>query len=649
MKINRLALTCLLSLSSATAFAAEKIPAETFARHVEYSGAQLSPTGEYVSVITPYKDRRGLSIIKLSGDYDRSQIKFEDFRETISGAWWTDDNRLILEKARDIGTLEQPVGTGVYWAADADGTHQDQIFGYIPDHGNYRSRLKDEGWASYMNVVPGTQGEALFYFTPWSSGRSDTKVSVYRVDTHSGTRKLVEAIPQGGSVDADNAGKLRFTATSDDAGNPILRYRPKATDTAWTPVPTTMAGRDMGVLFFEKDDNHAIAIISDKGEPEALYRVDFAAGTRERLAGNDLLSVSGFERSGIDGPMFAVSYDGAKPKIDYIDPKSEFAQLHAGLMKLFPGEMVEFINYTKDSKKLLFFVYSDRHPGAYYVFDRTTRTPQMLFETMEWINPAKMAPMQPVEFKNKAGETIFGFYTAPSGKTGPQPLVVMPHGGPFGIHDSWGYDADVQFLANRGYGVLQVNFRGSGGRGEKFQTSTFKQWGTGIQDDIADGVRWAIANNVADAAKVCIYGASFGGYSALMNPIRNPGMYKCAIGYAGVYDLAEMYKSGDTNDSRQGRSYLGYAVGSDAKELTAQSPARRAEEIDVPVLLIHGKNDFRAPIDQYNLMLAAMDKAKKPVESLVKANEGHGFFDPKNQTEAYQKIEAFLLKYNPPN
>jgi dipeptidyl aminopeptidase/acylaminoacyl peptidase len=301
---------------------------------------------------------------------------------------------------------------------------------------------------------------------------------------------------------------------------------------------------------------------------------------------------------------------------------------------------------TKDEKTLMFFVYSDRHPGAYYLFDRTTNKPTLLFETMSWIDPAKMSPMTPIEFKNRGGETIHGFLTTPVGRSGPLPLVVVPHGGPFYVSDSWGYDGDVQFLASLGYAVLQVNYRGSSARGEDFQTSGYRQWGTGIQDDIADGVKYVINQKLADPAKVCIFGVSFGGYAAMMNPIRNPGMYKCAIGYAGVYDLVKM--SGYDDSSKQSRSFLTRTMGRDEAELRDQSPITQIEKLDVPMLLIHGKSDTTAPFNQYNAAVAALSHAGKVYESLVKPNEGHGFYKEANRAEAYSRIREFLLKYNPP-
>jgi dipeptidyl aminopeptidase/acylaminoacyl peptidase len=310
---------------------------------------------------------------------------------------------------------------------------------------------------------------------------------------------------------------------------------------------------------------------------------------------------------------------------------------------------VEFIDFTRDDGKILFLVHSDRHPGAYYLLDRSTMKPQLLFEIANWIDPSKMAPVRPVEIKNASGQTLYGLYTTPVGKSGPLPLVVIPHGGPFGIEDQWGFDSDAQFLASRGYAVLQVNFRGSSGRGENFEHSTYRQWGTGIQDDIADGVRWAIAQNLADSKRICIYGGSFGGYSAMMNPIRNPGMYRCAIGFAGVYDLPKRLGSDPVNHYNFGHDYVIRTMGDDATELAAQSPTRLAGKMDVPVLLIHGTADRVVPIHHLHMMESALNAAGKPVETMEVPNEEHGFYDVKNQTEAFERIEAFLRKYNPPD
>ena len=255
-----------------------------------------------------------------------------------------------------------------------------------------------------------------------------------------------------------------------------------------------------------------------------------------------------------------------------------------------------------------------------------------------------LAPTRPISFQARDGLTLHGLYTATPGN-GPKPLVVMPHGGPHGPYDSWGYDADAQFLASRGYGVLQVNYRGSGGRGREFMESGYREWGGKMQDDIADGVRWAIGQELADPERICTYGASYGGYAAMMQPIRYPELYKCAIGYVGVYDLEVMKKEGDITDSESGRRYLDRALGSDPAQLKAWSPAQNVDKIGIPVFLVQGSVDKRVPMEQFDALRKAFEARGIPVETLVAKDEGHGFYEPRNRAELYRRMEAFLDKY----
>jgi dipeptidyl aminopeptidase/acylaminoacyl peptidase len=223
-------------------------------------------------------------------------------------------------------------------------------------------------------------------------------------------------------------------------------------------------------------------------------------------------------------------------------------------------------------------------------------------------------------------------------------MVLLPHGGPFDVSDTWFFDEDAQFLASRGYLVLQINYRGSSGRGPNFVDDGYGKWGTRIQQDLIDGVKWAESQHYADAKRVCVFGGSFGGYSAMMSVIRAPQLFKCAIGYAGVYDLAMMYDKGDTKDSKFGKNYLEQAIGKDPKELAANSPDKLADKIDVPVLLIHGEEDQRAPFAQAKAMRAALETAHKPYEWLTKPHEGHGFYNEQNLVDMYNHLQAFLEK-----
>lgn len=646
--------TLALALCAATAAQAQVAdPAKLFAREPEYLNPRLSPTGEYVAVDSLEGDRRVLSLIKLTGNPERHVFKIRDGEDRFGNvvkkepynATWSDDSRIIVFEGYDYGRFGSKTSSGNVYAVDADASHQVQLFGYVNDSGNVRSQLKDEGTPGLMDLPGDSKGQALFYFMPWTTGNSKNVTSVFKVNTHSGTRQQIESFPDSVDVSADNAGVPRVNTRYDLEDRQIAQYRPTPTS-PWTPMPASLAGQSIGVWYFEPDDNMAFASMSEHGEASQLYRMNLSAGTRERVTGQPNQSISMLERAGRLGPPVVVGYSAGKPKVDYLDPKSPWVQLHAGLMKAFPGELVRFIDVTRDDNKVLFETYSDRNPGTYYLFDRKTNTPSLLFKSMEWIEPARMSPMMPLEFKNRGGDTLFAFLTIPQGKPGAHPMVVMPHGGPFRVGDAWGFDRDAQFLASLGYAVLQVNYRGSGMRGRTFEESGYKKWGSGIQDDIADGVKYAIAQGFADAGKVCIYGASFGGYSAMMNPIRNPGMYKCAIGYAGVYDLKALYAHDDS--SRQLRSFFSRTMG-DAMTQADQSPLGQIAKLDVPILLIHGKADRTAPFAQFKLADAALTQAGKAHETLVKADEGHGFYRPGNQEEAYNRMKDFLLKYNPPH
>jgi dipeptidyl aminopeptidase/acylaminoacyl peptidase len=219
---------------------------------------------------------------------------------------------------------------------------------------------------------------------------------------------------------------------------------------------------------------------------------------------------------------------------------------------------------------------------------------------------------------------------------------VLPHGGPHGIRDTWEYDWEVQLLASRGYSVLQVNFRGSGGYGMDFEQAGYREWGAKMQDDLTDATRWAIEQKIAPADRICIYGASYGGFAALMGAEREPDLYRCAIGYAGVYDLQLIVDSADSADSSFTRAYFERVLGSDVAKLRAQSPVTNARNIKAPVLLIHGKADNTADYEHAKRMRAALEANQKKFEWLALGGEGHGVYDEGTRREVYERILQFL-------
>lgn len=622
---------------------AQVIPIEDFSKRFDYSDLALSPDGKYLALAVPNEEETEtkLHVLRLDGDGETKVLRFGN-QQHVSNLLWSDDDTFVVARAEKLPLREQLVSSGELWSSNVDGKNQKPLFAYIPDDLVRSGRRKDEGFAYVEYLLPNEPGKILVNFVCWNCGEEPPTV-IFKVDTRTGNRTEVERYNKRASFYYDQTGEARLRVSRDKSDNPVLHYRPtKGAD--WLPVPGTLAGYTMGPLIFDKDNNTAYAEISDKREPTKFYRLDFAAGTRTLLQGRDDADIGRMLIGGYAGVPFGITYQADKPTIRYFDTNSEWAKLHAGLMKAFPGQMVSFNSFSRDNRNVLFLVWSDRNPGAYYLFNRDTNKVRLVGELMPWLKAEKLASVRPFEYTTSDGLKLFGFYTAKAGASGPQPMVVIPHGGPYGVADAWGYDRDAQFLASRGYAVLQVNYRGSGGRGERFLASGYKEWGGKLVDDVAEGVKWAIDNKLADPNRICVFGASYGGYAALQGTIRYPDLYKCAIGYVGVYDLEVMYKRDILSGTRDGRSFLSRTLGDDMDHLIAMSPSRHIDKIKVPVFLAQGTLDRKVPMEQFNSLKKGFDKQGIPVETMVASGEGHGFVKPENVNELYRRILAFLDK-----
>jgi dipeptidyl aminopeptidase/acylaminoacyl peptidase len=295
-------------------------------------------------------------------------------------------------------------------------------------------------------------------------------------------------------------------------------------------------------------------------------------------------------------------------------------------------------------------VHSDKNPGEFYLFDTKTGQAQFLFASKPEIDANLMSPMLPIEFKARDGLTLHGYITIPASSNGKNlPLIINPHGGPHGVRDEWGFDPEVQLFASRGYAVLQVNYRGSGGYGTKFQDVGYTNWGTTMQDDLADGVQWAIKQGYADPNRVCIYGGSYGGYAALENPIRYPDLYKCTVGYAGVYDLTLQGKSGDTHHYASGKRALDVFHADSEDRQKQYSPAYNADKLTIPAFIVYSGHDERVVPKNSEELMAAMDKLGKKYQVMYEPNEMHGYYKPEHRTDLYTRMLVFFDKYIGPD
>jgi len=254
-----------------------------------------------------------------------------------------------------------------------------------------------------------------------------------------------------------------------------------------------------------------------------------------------------------------------------------------------------------------------------------------------------MASTSSLHFNASDGMKIHDYITLPGGASGARPpLVVIPHGGPHGIRDHWEFVEEVQLFASQGVAVLRVNYRGSGGYGRPYEESGNRHWGDRIIDDILEATRLVINQGLVDSNRVCIYGASFGGYAAMQSSIRAPELFRCAVGYAGVYDLPLMAKTDNVRFSPLAQRYFRWILGEDTKALKSASPVYNADKIQARVFLIHGKDDERAPIEHAERLRDALAKVGRPPEWLVEKKEAHGFYNEANQERMYARLLTFI-------
>ena len=310
----------------------------------------------------------------------------------------------------------------------------------------------------------------------------------------------------------------------------------------------------------------------------ALYAVSIETGERKLVAQNDAVPFSSHVQDSATGRIVALEYEPDLPNYEFVDPRHPLSRALQGLLAARPNENVELVNSTADDRQALVRVYSDRDPGELLLVDTATLSAQSLGQVRPWVKPDAMAEMSAFHIPASDGLRIHGYVTLPTDRqpgTLP-PMVVLPHGGPHFVRDRWGFDSEVQMLAHEGFAVLQVNYRGSGGYGLAYQEAGYRKWGSRMVEDIIDATRFAVRKGFADPKRICVYGASFGGYAAMQSAILAPDLFRCAVGYAGIYDLGLLAKTGDISWGRLGRGYVRTAVGEDDRALAeATGPARR--------------------------------------------------------------------------
>lgn len=637
---------------AAEAGAARAVSIEDFVKPSTYERITVSPTGRYLAVKAPFEDTAVVFVIDRINGQRTATIRAAG-ANVVDDFWWANDTRLVASVAEKLGGVDKPQPNGELYAINADGSDSKQLFGYRASGDGTGSRIQRGGKQRYasgfvIDPLPGDPKNVLIATRDWRSS-DKAPPSAELLDVYTGDTRRVAVGPKAGAeFVADHRGEVRL-ATAPSEKLDIVTYLRSGSGDDWRVFnDPAVSGSTITPRAFAADNRRVYATVSRKGKPDALYLVDLENGKRELL----------YESGADPGPLLltsdqqdaygVVGFDG-KATIHVFDPGSTAGRLALSMQKAFPNDVAVLGSFSADGKFGLVHVFSDRNPGDFYLFDNEKKNAEYIGSARKWIDPEQMAPMQPIRLKARDGLELNGYLTLPRGSSGKGlPLIVNPHGGPHGVRDYWGFNPEVQLLASRGYAVLQLNYRGSGGYGSEFQRAGYRQWGLVMQDDLSDATRWAVEQGYADPRRLCIYGASYGGYAALEGVVREPDLYRCAVGYVGVYDLAMMYRDGDIPRSLYGKRYLEQVLGKDQNDLARRSPAANVDAIKAAVMIAAGGRDLRVPISQAKALKKALDQRKYPYEWLLKDSEGHGFYRTDNQVDLYTRMIDFFNRNTAP-
>jgi dipeptidyl aminopeptidase/acylaminoacyl peptidase len=620
-----------------------QVDVEPYVRKDNFQTMEISPDGRYLAATVPKEDRTGIVVLQRS-DLKVTASFALGKNSHVDRAWWVNPERLLISISEKIGMLAKPQATGELYAINADGSDAEILVGQrLVGEGLgtlISSKKRDEVAAFMVDDLRDDDKGVIVSVWPFST---DPYTRAERLDVYTGRRTLVARAPvQNAEFVTDAAGEVRFAygAGSDNANK--LYYR-NGHGSQWQLINDEMLNhRREWPLGFSPDGKLAYLQSEQAQGPDEIVSFDPASGERKPVLRDDVVDPSAIVYA-VDGssPIGAV-YRGARSRTAFFDEQSANAVLHRKLEAAFPGQEVFITSRTDDGGLALVEVASDRNPGDFYVFDTRAGTAAYLTSRGSWFDRARMAPTRAIELAARDGVKLHGFLTTPADAMQTAlPMVVLPHGGPFGIFETNAFNTEAQLLAKAGYAVLRLNFRGSGNHGRAFQQAGALQWGGKMQDDLTDATRWAIAQGIADPGRICIYGASYGGYAALMGAAREPALYRCAAGYVGVYDLPMMTSTG-RRKSKSLATFHDEWVGTDAAALAAASPNRLADRIRIPVFLAAGGEDETAPIEHSRKMEAALKAGGTPVESLYYSREGHGFYVQAHLIEFYQHLLAFL-------
>lgn len=621
-----------------------KIPHENFYVMPSYGNLSLSPNGKYMAggKIMDNGELHGFIWQRRTGELV-SEMKLAD-EYGLQKITWVDNERVLLQFGVDSEMYEGMSPVGLIAAMNVDGERKRIIWsGVTSDYGGF------EG-GGLVNKID--KDHYLIQVYPSGSGmRKFPYVYFYRLNIETGKSKKLYRSPIRAAKPIIKKGKdgeeeiTHWVGMLPDSFRHVV-VAEKQQDGSWKETVYDPVEGEFTPLMYHKDGKALLYRDTFGGPTRGLVSVDLETKEKTLIYRHPHVDYTRTLRDD-DGNFWGASIEYDYPKTIYFDEDNYYAQVQKKMEATFKNHRIDIVSKTADGNEWLIHVRSDKILGKYYIYNEFDGSLKFVANRAPQIDPSEMTTDHAVRFQARDGLTIPAYITTPNGwKPGDKklPLIMLTHGGPHGIRDNWGA-FERAIWANEGYAVMAVNYRGSGGFGRDFLYDWYGHWGLEMQDDITDATHWAIEQGIADPDRVCLYGASYGGYASLMGVVREPDLYKCTIGYVGVYDLNVMMETGDVSLRHAGVKYLEKALGGTYEKRKAQSPAPNAHKIKAPVFLMHGDLDYRAHFKNYEVMRDALKAQNHRFETLRIPKAGHGARNAKSRLEIHCRMKDFFERH----
>jgi dipeptidyl aminopeptidase/acylaminoacyl peptidase len=630
----------LLVLATACAGAqagAPLIPVEDFAAAPDMSAPRLSPDGSHLVYITSYQGARVIAMYDVQAGHSLPIMPGTSGTFQVSFCEFKTDTRLLCHFHGMKYWMYSGVGYMVtrLVAVDRDGKNVKILF-KGDAYGDAVGKIGSEAQDRVIHMLPDDPRHVLIEITE----ARNFFPSVYQLDIDNGAMHLVVAgrSPILGWL-ADHDGVVRFgSGFRDSEGVYIAR---NSADAPWRTLLKfpLFARQEFEPLAFGALPNQLFVVAPHQGR-KAIWQMDLDEKNDFQLVfARPDVDVDGIATWPTDQRVVGFAYEDDQRRISYIDPHAQ--ALIATIDQVVPNTYHLILSASRDGTRVLFYSASDVVPASYYLLNTSNNTLIAIGQMSKALAHAQLAASKPVLIPGPDGISIHGRLTLPVGSTPGTPVaaVVFPHGGPY-ARDHWGYDPLVQLMANRGYAVLQMEFRGSTGYGEAWRAAGHQQWGTIMHADITAGAHWLVSQGIADPARMCIVGWSFGGYAALIGVVKEPKLYKCAVAIAGVSDVSKL--PNDRITWYGGKRATEDMTGTDQTLLAAESPVLHADQIKVPVLLVHGAEDSTVMLEHSEAMDRALERAGVKHELVVIPGGEHSLIEPAMRLALYTKLVEFL-------